>query len=173
MSTAKLRGFTLIELVVVIVILAILSVYAAPRFLSVNTDAKKATMEAIGGSVRTGIEMVHAKAAVHGLDSGSQSIEINSVMIAVSGGYPSVNGSDSFVSLNEQIQAWLDIDSVDRNTARDDRNAAPLFIDKWSRRDRLYIFFTSDYDRKSVNLKCQVMYENSANPTVEVLTDDC
>lgn len=169
----KSRGFTLIELVVVIVILAILSVYAAPRFLGVNTDAKKATMEAIGGSMRTGIELVHAKAAVQGLDSGSQTIDINGVMIAVSGGYPSVNGSDSFTDLNSQVQAWLDIDSVDRNTARDDRNAAPLFIDKWSRKNRLYIFFTSDYDRKSVYLKCQVMFENSVDPTVQVLTDDC
>jgi MSHA pilin protein MshA len=35
-------GFTLIELVVVIVILGVLSVIAAPRFINLSSDAKKA-----------------------------------------------------------------------------------------------------------------------------------
>lgn len=35
-----------------------------------------------------------------------------------------VDGNDDFAQINAQVTAWLDIDAVDRNTARDDRSAA-------------------------------------------------
>ncbi|MDW3189737.1 type II secretion system protein, partial [Vibrio sp. Vb0932] len=41
----KQTGFTLIELVVVIVILGILAVTAAPRFLNLQNDAREARLE--------------------------------------------------------------------------------------------------------------------------------
>ncbi len=49
MRTAK--GFTLIELVVVIVILGILAVTAAPRFLNIQGDARAAVIEGVRGAV--------------------------------------------------------------------------------------------------------------------------
>ena len=44
-------GFTLIELVVVIVILGILAVTAAPRFLNLQDDARDSALEGLKGAI--------------------------------------------------------------------------------------------------------------------------
>lgn len=45
-------GFTLIELVVVIVILGILAVTAAPRFLNLQDDARNSTLDGLAGAIQ-------------------------------------------------------------------------------------------------------------------------
>lgn len=50
----KHAGFTLIELVVVIVILGILAVTVAPRFLNLQDDAKVARLEGMRGAIAAG-----------------------------------------------------------------------------------------------------------------------
>ncbi|MEF1303624.1 prepilin-type N-terminal cleavage/methylation domain-containing protein, partial [Vibrio owensii] len=59
MRTAK--GFTLIELVVVIVILGILAVTAAPRFLNIQGDARAAVIEGVRGAVVNANQIANAK----------------------------------------------------------------------------------------------------------------
>jgi MSHA pilin protein MshA len=61
------RGFTLIELIIVIVILGVLSVVAAPRFIDLSTDARIAGLESLSGQMRSTIDLVKAKARVSGL----------------------------------------------------------------------------------------------------------
>lgn len=63
----KTKGFTLIELIIVIVILGILSVVAAPRFIDVSSDAKIAILKGMGSQIETAGQLVYAKAAIQGL----------------------------------------------------------------------------------------------------------
>ncbi|WP_428447009.1 type II secretion system protein [Photobacterium nomapromontoriensis] len=64
----KRNGFTLIELVVVIVILGILAVTVAPRFLGIQSDAKIAVLEATEGAMESAFSLFAAKTELPSAD---------------------------------------------------------------------------------------------------------
>lgn len=57
-------GFTLIELIIVIVILGILAVTALPRFIGFGNDARIATLESLFGNIESTANLVFAKCSV-------------------------------------------------------------------------------------------------------------
>lgn len=59
-------GFTLIELIIVIVILGIMAVTAAPKFINFATDARISALRGLQGAVESSIELIVATAAVEG-----------------------------------------------------------------------------------------------------------
>ena len=60
-SKAKQKGFTIIELVVVILLLGILTATALPRFMDISDEAHQAVVDATTGSLRTGLALYHAQ----------------------------------------------------------------------------------------------------------------
>lgn len=54
------KGFTLVELILVIAILGILAISALPRFLDMSTEARQASRDGVIGAVRAGIALYHA-----------------------------------------------------------------------------------------------------------------
>lgn len=65
----KQKGFTLIELVVVIIILGILAVTAAPKFINLQSDARKSTLEGMKGALQGGNTLLYSKAAIQGKEN--------------------------------------------------------------------------------------------------------
>ncbi len=61
-----IKGFTLIELVVVISILSILAVVAVPRFMQAQQNAHNATIKGSGGALASGVMLAHAQWVVNG-----------------------------------------------------------------------------------------------------------
>lgn len=59
-------GFTLVELVVVILILGILGATALPRFMDVNAQAHSAAVSGAGGGFGAGVALVHAQWVANG-----------------------------------------------------------------------------------------------------------
>ena len=79
------KGFTLIELVVVITILGILAAFAFPRFAALETEARAATVDGLGGSIRSATALAHSMSLVQ--DSPA-TITMEGQVITMTNGYP-------------------------------------------------------------------------------------
>ncbi|WP_308627977.1 type II secretion system protein [Massilia genomosp. 1] len=89
-SIAKFRhatqaGFTLIELIVVIVILGILAATALPKFADLGGDARGATMKAAKGSLEAVSAMVHGKYLV---TPTATAVSLEGTSVTLANGYP-------------------------------------------------------------------------------------
>ena len=86
MRASKQHGFTLIELVVVIVILGILSAFAVPKFMGMETQARISSVKALEGAVRSAAAMAHGMALATGVTNGN--IQVEGQNVAIANGYP-------------------------------------------------------------------------------------
>lgn len=105
------RGFTIIELVVVIAILSILAAVGLPRFLDTTEEAHQAAVEGVGGAFATAVLLVRAQNYANGDDGtatlnvdnfGNEDVDVNEE------GYPVSTSSDvsTLTTAAHCVEVW-------------------------------------------------------------------
>lgn len=94
------KGFTLIELVVVITIMGILASFAIPRFAGLETSARTAAINGLAGSVRAASALAHSVALVTGTAS-SESIIMDGATITMVNFYPTADSGGIVAALQD------------------------------------------------------------------------
>ncbi|MCC5879017.1 MAG: prepilin-type N-terminal cleavage/methylation domain-containing protein [Idiomarina sp.] len=102
-------GFTLIELIIVIVILGILAVTAAPQFFNFGSDARQSTVRGLEGSINGTADLVYARSAIggienQGVDDGSYATNRDEIQVVF--GYPAASTAGLIAALNISEGDW-------------------------------------------------------------------
>ncbi len=144
-------GFTLIELVFVIVILGILAAFAVPRFVNLSSDARRASIQGLGGSIQSAAALAHAQFLVSA-SSAATSIDMDGTPVDVEpNGFPTADSAGIKAAL-QSVSGYV-IKAGSGNT----------------------LDFTLNNGGKLVT-QCGVEYQNSqtaAAPTTNIYTSGC
>lgn len=88
MTKTQQQGFSLIELVIVIVILGILAATAIPRFLNVTDDAEDASVDGVSGGLATAVSFVRSQWEVDGRNNTSVVLDGTTISLDPRFGFP-------------------------------------------------------------------------------------
>src|SRR3989454_12569671 len=90
--TKQTSGFTLIELIVVILILGILAAIAAPRFIDLTSQARIAALNGLRAAVSSAATLANALTVAQGNTSGQPITIEGNVVVQMSNYYPTSAG---------------------------------------------------------------------------------
>lgn len=102
----KESGFTLIELIIVIVILGILTASAVPKFIDLQSDARLATMQGLKSALESASTMTFSKTKIEGV--GELADEYLPSGLRVRYGYPFANQTSIklVVDFNSELKMY-------------------------------------------------------------------
>lgn len=167
-KNTKSTGFTLIELVMVIVILGVLASFALPRFSDLSSSAKIATIESIAGTMRSTIGIIRSKAYVQGLTiSSSNPGNQSAYIVTTEAGSSEVDWRNLCPESSAELGNALDMeDHIDLVETGD-----------------LSVITNNQYTKVGYNITsiaasaigCYVLYDSFGDPncTVTTVINDC
>ena len=97
----KQVGFTLVELITVIALLSVLVITALPKFIDISSDAKRATMRQLEGTLREATKLVYLKSVLEGEENISKKASPDVDGILTHYGYPIRSEIQGLVNLSE------------------------------------------------------------------------
>lgn len=163
-------GFTLIELIVVMIMLGILSATAYPKLINLRTEANIRTLETMGANILSTANIVHAKSVLLGVQNqASANIDVdgdNINDVAVVYGYTSAHRSNGVPKImkGDFASAWTWSSNASNNTFY-------LTTAKLGKRSGLYINNTA-----VTASNCYLMYYQASStvaPRISYVTTNC
>ena len=82
----KTKGFTLIELIIVIVVIGILAVTAAPKLLNIQKDAQAGVLKGLKSALVASSDIVYAKSLLEGVEGRADTTLSSGIRVRY--GYP-------------------------------------------------------------------------------------
>ena len=168
-------GFTLIELVVVIVILGILAATAAPKFMNLQSDARISALNGLKASVKSASSMIYSKAILAGKEkaaaadgkkvcaNGPESTECTDE-ITIAYGYPTADAAGIIATLQDGAAECASFTCADGTT------------DDWgydTKNSVLYIFSVNAPDKENCAIKYTAPTTLNGTPKIETASSGC
>lgn len=166
-------GFTLIELVVVIVILGILAATAAPKFMNLQSDARISALNGLKASVKSASAMIYSKAILAGKEKAASGNEVCANgpesadctdEITIAYGYPTADAAGIIATLQDGAAECASFTCADGTT------------DDWgydTKNSVLYIFSVNAPDKENCAIKYTAPTTLNGTPKIETASTGC